>query len=199
MGPGAHPVAADVSTAAGRARVWEAVGDGPLDVLVNNVGTNLRRPTLAADEADWKALLDQNTTSTWELCRGAHPRMVQAGGGSIVNLSSSAALRAVRTSTALYAMTKGAVEGLTRFLAAEWGPDRIRVNTVAPWYVRTPLTEPVLGDPARREAILARTPLGRVGEPEDVAGRWCSWRCRSQRGSPASACRSTAASPPPAS
>lgn len=79
-----------------------------------------------------------------------------------------AALRPVRTSTAIYAMTKGAMEGMTRFLSTEWGPAGIRVNTVAPWYDAPPLTAPVLADPDRRATILARTPLGRLGEPADV-------------------------------
>jgi Tropinone reductase 1 len=66
-------------------------------------------------------------------------------------------------------MSKGAVEALTRFLAVEWAADGIRVNTVAPWYVRTPLVEEVLSDPVKLASVLERTPLGRVGEPEDVA------------------------------
>ncbi len=72
-------------------------------------------------------------------------------------------------STALYAASKGGLDALTRYLAVEWGKDGIRVVGVAPWYVRTALAEQVLKDPAKRDAILARTPLGRVGEPQDVA------------------------------
>src|SRR4029453_11181913 len=72
-------------------------------------------------------------------------------------------------STAAYAMTKGALDSMTDFLAVEWGPDGIRVNAVHPWYIRTPLVAAVLEDEAKHTRILDATPLGRIGEPEDVA------------------------------
>ncbi|MEL7171092.1 MAG: SDR family oxidoreductase, partial [Bacteroidota bacterium] len=77
--------------------------------------------------------------------------------------------RILATSTAAYAMTKGAMDQLTDFLAVEWGPDGIRVNAVHPWYIRTPLAEQVLQDDAKRAKIIGATPLERVGEPEEVA------------------------------
>lgn len=167
-GHDARGVRADVGTAEGRAAVLDAVGDR-LDVLVNNVGLNIRKPTLDATLADWDAIVRVNVTSAWELARGCHPRLQRSDAASVVNMSSVAALRSIRTSTAIYAMTKGALEGMTRFLATDWGPDRIRVNSVAPWYVATPLAAAVLDDPDKRAALLARTPLGRLGEPADVA------------------------------
>lgn len=169
-GRDARGVRADVATPEGRAAVLHAVGElGRLDVLVNNVGVNLRKPTLEVTLEEWDALVRVNVTSAWDLSRGCHPWLARSGAASIVNLSSVAAHRTVRTSTAIYAMTKGAVEAMTRFLAVEWGPAGIRVNAVAPWYVATPLTAAVLDDPERRAALLARTPLGRLGEPADVA------------------------------
>lgn len=169
-GRDAHAVRADVTTEEGRAAVLAAVARvGRLDVLVNNVGLNIRRPTLDATLADWEALVRGNVTSAWELARGCHPFLAASDAASVVNMSSVAALRTVRTSTAIYAMTKGALEGMTRFLAVEWGPAGIRVNSVAPWYVATPLAAAVLDDPEKRAALLARTPLGRLGEPADVA------------------------------
>lgn len=167
-------VRADVATADGRAAVLAAVAArGALDVLVNNVGTNLRKPTAEVTEAEWEGLVRTNVTSAWELARKCHGALARAaaerGGASVVNTSSVAALRSVRTSTAIYAMTKGAIEGMTRFFATEWGPAGIRVNSVAPWYVATPLAAAVLDDPEKRAALLARTPLGRLGSPEDVA------------------------------
>jgi Tropinone reductase 1 len=161
-------VVADVSVVADRERVAAAV-TGPLHVLVNNVGTNVRKPTTELQPEEWDGLMAVNAASAWDLCRRLHPRLREASGASVVNVSSVAAVRAVRTSTAAYAMSKGAMHGLARFLAAEWGPDGIRVNSVLPWYVRTPLVEPVLTNPEKVAAILARTPLGRIGEPEDVA------------------------------
>jgi Tropinone reductase 1 len=173
-GADATGVRADVATADGRAAVLSAVAArGALDVLVNNVGTNLRKPTAEVTEAEWEALVRTNVTSAWDLARGCREALARAaserGGASVVNTSSVAALRSVRTSTAIYAMTKGAIEGMTRFLATEWGPAGIRVNSVAPWYVATPLAAAVLDDPEKRAALLARTPLGRLGTPEDVA------------------------------
>ena len=169
-GHAAEGIRADVATPEGRAAVLDLVrGVGRLDVLVNNVGVNIRKPTLEATSEDWESIVRTNVTSAWELARGCHPWLVRSDAASLVNMSSVAAFRSVRTSTAIYAMSKGAVDGMTRFLATEWGPAGIRVNSVAPWYVVTPLTAPVLDDPEKRSAILARTPLGRLGEPADVA------------------------------
>ena len=169
-GGAADGVVADVATPEGRALVLDAVRAwGALDVLVNNVGINLRRPTLEATPEDWEVIVRTNVTSAWELSRGCHAWVAASPGASVVNMGSVAGFRSVRTSTAIYAMSKGALEGMTRFFATEWGPAGIRVNSVAPWYVRTPLAAAVLEDPAKAAAILARTPLGRLGTPEDVA------------------------------
>ena len=92
-----------------------------------------------------------------------------AGVKRVVNLSSVSAGRATLMSSAAYGMTKAAIDQLTRFLACEWGAHGIRVNSVLPSYVRTPLTEAVLGNPAKLGRILDHTPLKRVGEPADVA------------------------------
>jgi Tropinone reductase 1 len=163
-------LAADVSTEEGRDRVVEAVqAEGRLDLLVNNVGMNVRRPTADYDAATWDLVVGTNARPPFELARRLLPMLQRGADPAVINLSSVAADRAVRTSSAAYAMSKGAVEAMTRFLAVEWGPLGVRVNAVAPWYVRTPLVASVLDDPEKRAAILARTPLGRVGEPEEVA------------------------------
>lgn len=164
------PIAADVATAAGRDTVVEAVAAaGRLDVLVHNVGTNVRRPTVDYDATTWHHVMGTNAEPVFDLSRRLHPFLAAGTDPAIVVLSSVAAARVVRTSSAAYAMSKGAVEALVRFLAVEWAPDGIRVNAVAPWYVATPLVDEVLQDPAKREAVLAVTPLGRVGQPEEVA------------------------------
>ena len=170
-GLSAYGVAADVREAEGRERALEEVRArwGRLDVLVNNVGSNLRKPTLQVSVQDWRALMDLNVTSAFALCQGCHPWLSSSGRGAVVNISSVSSQRAVRSSTAIYAMSKGALDNMTRFLAAEWAPQGVRVNSVSPWYINTPLARPVLDDPARRQAILAATPMGRVGEPVEVA------------------------------
>ena len=168
-GADAAGLAADLSTQAGRAALLGAVEAhwGGLDVLVNNVGTNLRRPTLEYTLDDLRTLMAINLESAWALSTAAHPWL--KGGGSIVNVSSISSQIIVQTSTAAYAMTKGAMDQMTRFFAVEWAPDGIRVNSVHPWYIRTPLAEQVLQDPDKRARIEAVTPMGRVGEPEEVA------------------------------
>lgn len=168
-GLAAYGCPADVTTREGRADTIRcAVTDmGGLDILVNNVGTNIRKLSLDYDEAEYARVLDTNLGSAWEMCRAAHPYLA-AQGGSIVNIGSVAGSTFVG-SGAPYALSKAAMDEMTRYLAVEWAGDNIRVNGVNPWYTRTPLAAPVLSDPARVARILARTPLGRLTEPEDVA------------------------------
>jgi Tropinone reductase 1 len=176
-GADAHGLAADLSTAAGRAAVLARLGEwGRLDLLVNNVGTNVRKPATEYTAEEYERVISTNLTSAFELTRAAHPLLKAAagasgergGGASVVNVASVSGL--THTSTgAPYAMSKAALLQMTRSLAVEWAADGVRVNAVAPWYIRTPLVEPVLSDGERLARILSRTPMRRVGEPEEVA------------------------------
>ena len=163
-------VGCDLGTAGGRAALVAAIANAwdTLDVLVNNVGTNVRQPSLAVAEADYHRILETNVTCAWDLSRALHPRLAASGRGAIVNVGSVAGQVSVGTG-AVYAMSKAAIEHLTRYLAVEWAGDGIRVNTVAPWYVRTPLTEGVLANPAYLDKVVGRTPLRRIGTAEEVA------------------------------
>lgn len=166
-----HGIVADVAQPEGRRTVLEQVRGslGDLHILVNNVGTNIRKPTSEYTAAEYDFLLETNLISVFEMCRLFYPLLKRTGASSIVNIGSVAGSVYVRTG-APYGMTKAALEQLTRYLAVEWAADHIRVNAVAPWYIRTPLAETVLSDPDYRASVLARTPAGRVGEPEEVAG-----------------------------
>lgn len=166
----AHGCAADLATEDGRRAVRARVDElwGELHVLVNNVGMNIRAPTLEYPLESLRQLMAANLESAFGLSQLMHP-LLRSSRGAIVNVSSIASRTVVRTSTAAYSMTKGALDSMTDFLAVEWGPDGIRVNAVHPWYIRTRLAEPVLADEAKRKRILESTPLGRIGEPEDVA------------------------------
>jgi Tropinone reductase 1 len=159
---------ADVSKASDRDRVLESVGDR-LDILVNNVGTNRRKRALDYEVGELGELLETNLIAAFELTRAAHPRLIGADQASVVNVSSVAGHTHLRTG-APYAMSKAAMNQLTRNLAVEWAGDGIRVNAVAPWYIDTPLARQVLDDPDYRSEVLARTPMGRIGRPEEVAG-----------------------------
>jgi Tropinone reductase 1 len=170
-GARAHGLAADLSTAEGRSAVLRRLEEfgAPVDVLVNNVGTNIRRAAVEYTSEEYERIIATNLTSAFELTRATHTLLKAAtGGASVVNVASVSGL--VHTSTgAPYAMSKAALLQMTRSLAVEWATDGVRVNAVAPWYIRTPLVEPVLGDPERMARILSRTPMRRVGEPEEVA------------------------------
>ncbi len=164
---GTRAIAGDVTRREDREAMF--AGLDRLDILVNNAGTNIRKTTAEYTDDEYVHLREANMDAAFAMCRAAYPALRASGDASIVNIVSVAAFRNLGTGTP-YAMSKAAVVQMTRTTAAEWAKDGIRVNAVAPWYIRTPLAEPVLKDPARLAAILARTPLGRVGEIEEVAG-----------------------------
>jgi Tropinone reductase 1 len=166
---GSIGVPADVTTTDGRASIVAAVRDvGALHVLVHNAGSNVRGPLTSYDDATIERLLALNLTSTLLLSRDLHPALVAANGASVIHIGSVAGHVALPTGVA-YAAAKAGLAQASRTLALEWARDRIRVNTVSPWYTRTPLVAPVLANPDTLARILAATPLGRIAEPREVA------------------------------
>lgn len=141
---------------------------GRLDVLVNNVGTNIRKKFVEYSQEEIRTVFETNLFSMLQLTHACYPLLQKSGSASIINMASVAGYTDVQSGTP-YGMTKASIIQLTKHLAAEWSADHIRVNSISPWYIETPLTEPVLSQPDRLEKILARTPMGRIGKPEEVA------------------------------
>jgi 3-oxoacyl-[acyl-carrier protein] reductase len=158
-------VAADVSDVADARRLVEEAGD--LDILVNNAG--LTRDGLIArmSDDDWDAVIDTNLRGTFHTCRAVARGMMKRRQGSIVNISSIVGVHGNPGQTN-YSASKAGIIGFTKALARELGIRGVRANVVAPGYIDTRLTQ-VLDDELR-EAMLSSTPLGRFGDPEDVAG-----------------------------
>jgi NAD(P)-dependent dehydrogenase (short-subunit alcohol dehydrogenase family) len=173
-------VAAEIAAAGGRARalVLDVEDSGQvgseverlprLDVLLNNAGANRPQPFLEVDEATLDWLLGLNVKAAFIVAQAAARVMVRRKSGSIVNMSSQMGHVGAPGRT-VYCTTKHALEGLTKAMAAELGPMNIRVNAIAPTFVETPMTRPFFADPAFREWALARIPLGRLGQPSEVA------------------------------
>jgi NAD(P)-dependent dehydrogenase (short-subunit alcohol dehydrogenase family) len=143
---------------------------GPFDILLNNAGTNIRQPFLEVTDAALDSLIDLNLRAMFSVAQACAQGMVAAGrGGAIVNLSSVNG-HVAGLNRSVYTATKHAVEGLTKALAVELGPQRIRVNAIAPGFVETPLTAGILAEPKFREGHIRRMPLGRIMTVEDIMG-----------------------------
>jgi NAD(P)-dependent dehydrogenase (short-subunit alcohol dehydrogenase family) len=142
---------------------------GAFDILVNNAGRAIRRTALELSDKEWDDVQDLNVKAVFFCSRNAVPYMKKRGGGAIVNLASIMGLSGGIYPNASYQASKGAVVNLTRALALEWAPDNIRVNAVAPGYVKTDLTVPIFTNPEVLKAVMVHTPLGRFPEPEEIA------------------------------
>jgi NAD(P)-dependent dehydrogenase (short-subunit alcohol dehydrogenase family) len=178
-------VAREIASCGGRARVLPFdVTDTPamrnafagldrLDILVNNAGINRPRPFLEVDESTLDLLLGLNVRAAFLVAQAAARLMVTAngekGGGVIINMSSQMGHVGSERDRTVYVMTKHALEGLTKAMAVELAPKGVRVVSVAPTFVQTPLTQPFFDDPETRKWILDRIPIGRAGMVDDVA------------------------------
>jgi len=165
-----NALVADVADEEQRREVLDWIedrGEG-LNILVNNAGGNRRKAAVDYTEGEWREIFEVNLFSAFELTRYAYPLLTKHAASSVVNVGSVSGLTHVRTGAA-YGMAKAALHQLTKNLAVEWAEDGVRVNAVAPWYIRTRRTSESLADPDYLDEVLLRTPMGRVGEPEEVA------------------------------
>jgi 3-oxoacyl-[acyl-carrier protein] reductase len=162
---GGRALEADVSDAASAKALVEAAGD--VDVLVNNAGLTRDGLLVRMSDEDWRTVIDTNLSSVFYTCRAAARPMMRKRAGSIVNVSSIVGVHGNGGQTN-YAASKAGIIGFTKSLARELGSRNVRANVVAPGYVTTQLTDVL--PPEATDAMLANTPLGRLGDPEDVAG-----------------------------
>ena len=144
-------------------------GLGRLDILVNNAGINRPQPFLEVDEPTLDLLLGLNVRAAFIVAQSAARLMAVQGGGVIVNMSSQMGHVGSERDRTVYVMTKHALEGLTKAMAVELAPKGVRVVSVAPTFIATPLAQPFLDDPATRKWILDHIPMARIGTVEEVA------------------------------
>jgi Tropinone reductase 1 len=144
-------------------KIWNS-----LNFLINNVGTNIRKKTVDFTTEEYMRVLNTNMISSFELCRLFYSMLKNSSNGSIVNITSVAGLTHLRTGPP-YGMSKAALDQLTRNLSVEWAEDNIRVNSIAPWYIDTPLVEHLMKDEKYYNAVIERTPMKRIGKPMEVA------------------------------
>ncbi len=166
---GAWGTVCDVTEREQRESLYEEVSEkwGGLDILVNNAGMNIRKKTVEYTENEYNLLMETNLHSVYSMSRLFYP-LLKSSAGCVVNISSVAGTKFVRSGV-VYGMTKASLDHMTRYLGVEWAGERIRVNGVAPWYIRTPLVEGVLSDGSYMKEVISRTPARRIGEPWEVA------------------------------
>lgn len=167
-----HGVAADLSN--GEKACHEIIQQvttiwGKLDILVNNAGINIRKKAEEYSFQEYQEIMQTNLASAFKMCQLAYPLLKKSMQGNIVNIASISGL-VDDASGAPYGMSKAGMIQLGKHLAVEWAKDNIRVNTIAPWYIETELTQGALSDPKKLNRIISRTPMRRVGKPNEVAG-----------------------------
>lgn len=165
-------IKADISLKEDRKRIIETVIEqyGHFEILVNNAGINIRNEAINFTEEEWDSVMDVNAKALFFLSQEAARQFVrQGGGGKIINLASMLSFQGgIRVSA--YAASKSAVVGITKILANEWASKNINVNAIAPGYMMTKMTKPTQDDETRNKEILARIPVGKWGDPDDVKG-----------------------------
>lgn len=166
----AKGVSADLSKNTGIDKLYNYVLKhwDSIDILVNNVGFNIRKKTTEYSGTEVTSIINTNLISAFNITVKGHPYLVKSGSASVVNVSSVAGITSLKTGSP-YAITKAGLIQLTKNLAVEWAEQNIRVNAVAPWYIKTPLTEKLLADKTFLKSVLNRTPMKRYGTPDEVA------------------------------
>jgi len=169
-GGAATAIALDVTDAGSIATAFSAAEEklGPITLLVNNAGVAVTKPLLEYDEADWDKVMDTNLKGAWLVAQEAARRMVEAGGGNIINIASILGLRVIGGVSA-YCASKAGLIHLTKAMALELGPHGVRVNTLAPGYMETDLNRDFFASNAGR-SLIERIPHRRLGQLEDLDG-----------------------------
>jgi NAD(P)-dependent dehydrogenase (short-subunit alcohol dehydrogenase family) len=158
----------DIADVEATRRVFDGIG--PVDVFVNNAGTNRPAPLLDVTVEDFDAVMALNVRGAFFCVQSVARHMVAAGtGGSIINISSQMGLVAL-PARSVYCASKHAVEGMTKSMALDLAPHQVRVNTIAPTFIETPLTRPMFQNQAFMDDVMARLPVGRVGQVTDLMG-----------------------------
>lgn len=140
---------------------------GKIDILVNNAGVYLPHDAMSASEDEWNTVMSIDLKGVWICSKAVLPQMLKAGRGKIVNIASIAGLIGFEQSAA-YCAAKGAVVNLTREMALDYAPKGIHVNVIAPGVIESDMTKPFLSNEASKKSFLDKTPVGRIGKPEDI-------------------------------
>ncbi len=170
IGPNAIPIIFDLDNLKDiPALIEDLAKEGPIDILVNNAGINMKKPFIEVTDEEFQSILHTNLFSVFAMTREVAKVMKKNNGGSVINISSMASKYGLPKVIA-YTSSKGAIETFTRGASVELAEYGIRVNAIAPGFMKTKMVAKAFdSDPQRKEKVLARTPLGKLGEPSDIA------------------------------